>query len=130
MSIIQLSYRSQDTNCFKIIRLNGIIFSGPSLSRTINGVADEINYNAQIALSDSLTYEQLNAIYTQAVDVALDEFHYSLPGGGGRMYLRRMTDGSITPVTIPRDNIKVKPLGGKSMPVFRITDGDGMTGSE
>ena len=45
-----------------------------------NGVADEINYNAQIALSDSLTYEQLNAIYTQAVDVALDEFHYSLPG--------------------------------------------------
>ena len=101
--------------------------TGPTLSRTINGVADEINYNAQIALSDSLTYEQLNAIYTQAVDVALDEFHYSLPGGGGRMYLRRMTDGSITPVTIPRDNIKVKPLGGKSMPVFRITDGDGMT---
>ena len=101
--------------------------TGPTLSRTINGVADEINYNAQIALCDSPTYEQLNAIYTQAVDVALDEFHYSLPGGGGRMYLRRMTDGSITPVTIPRDNITVKPLGGKSMPVFRITDGDGMT---
>ena len=100
--------------------------TGPSLSRTINGVADEINYDASIALSDNLTYEQLNAIYTQAVDVALDEFHYSLPSGGGRMYLRRGTDGSVTPVTIPRDNIMVTFSGGKSMPVFRITDGDGM----
>ncbi len=101
--------------------------TGPSLSRTINGVADEINYSPALALRDSLTYEQLNAIYTQAVDVALDEFHYSLPGGGGRMYLRRGTDGSVTPVTIPRDNITVTPSGGKSMPVFRITDGTGMT---
>ena len=94
--------------------------TGPSLSRTINGVADEINYNASIALSGSPTYEQLNAIYTQAVDVDLDEFSYALPGGGGRMYLRRGTDGSVTPVTIPRDNVKVTPTGG-----FRITDGQG-----
>ncbi len=101
--------------------------TGPSLSRTINGVADEINYSPGLALRDSLTYEQLNAIYTQAVDVALDEFHYSLPGGGGRMYLRRGTDGSVTPVTIPRDNITVTPSGGRSMPVFLITDGTGMT---
>ena len=101
--------------------------TGPSLSRTINGVADEINYSPELALRDSLSYEQLNAIYTQAVDVALDEFHYSLPGGGGRMYLRRGTDGSVTPVTIPRDNITVTPSGGKSMPVIRITDGGGMT---
>ena len=99
--------------------------TGPSLSRTINGVADEINYNASIALSGSPTYEQLNAIYTQAVDVDLDEFSYALPGGGGRMYLRRGTDGSITPVTIPRDNVKVTPTGGSAMTGFRITDGQG-----
>ena len=101
--------------------------TGPSLSRTINGVADEINYNASMAMSDSLTYQQLNAIYTQSVDVAPDEFHYSLPGGGGRMYLRRGTDGSVTPVTVPRDNITVETSGGRSMPVIRITDGGGMT---
>ena len=99
--------------------------TGPSLSRKINGVADEINYNASIALSDSPTYEQLNAIYTQAVDVDLDEFSYALPGGGGRMYLRRGTDGSVTPVTIPRDNVKVTPTGGSAMTGFRITDGQG-----
>ena len=99
--------------------------TGPSLSRTINGVADEINYNASIALSGSPTYEQLNAIYTQAVDVDLDEFSYALPGGGGRMYLRRGTDGSVTPVTIPRDNVKVTPTGGSAMTGFRITDGQG-----
>jgi len=88
-------------------------------------VADEINYNASIALSGSPTYEQLNAIYTQAVDVDLDEFSYALPGGGGRMYLRRGTDGSVTPVTIPRDNVKVTPTGGSAMTGFRITDGQG-----
>ena len=99
--------------------------TGPSLSRTINGVADEINYNASIALSGSPTYEQLNAIYTQAVDVDLDEFSYALPGGGGRMYLRRGTDGSVTPVTIPRDNVKVTPTGGSAMTGFRIIDGQG-----
>ena len=99
--------------------------TGPSLSRTINGVADEINYNASIALSGSPTYEQLNAIYTQAVDVDLDEFSYALPGGGGKMYLRRGTDGSVTPVTIPRDNVKVTPTGGSAMTGFRITDGQG-----
>jgi hypothetical protein len=38
--------------------------TGPSLSRTINGVADEINYDASIALSDSPTYQQLEAIST------------------------------------------------------------------
>lgn len=43
--------------------------TGPSLSRTINGVADEIKYLPELALRDSLSYEQLNAIYTQAVDV-------------------------------------------------------------
>ncbi len=99
--------------------------TGPSLSRTINGVADEINYNASIALSGSPTYEQLNAIYTQAVDVDLDEFSYALPGGGGRMYLRRGTDGSVTPVTIPCDNVKVTPTGGSAMTGFRIIDGQG-----
>ncbi len=88
-------------------------------------MADEINYNASIALSGSPTYEQLNAIYTQAVDVDLDEFSYALPGGGGRMYLRRGTDGSVTPVTIPRDNVKVTPTGGSAMTGFRITDGQG-----
>ena len=88
-------------------------------------MADEINYNASIALSGSPTYEQLNAIYTQAVDVDLDEFSYALPGGGGRMYLRRGTDGSVTPVTIPRDNVKVTPTGGSAMTGFRIIDGQG-----
>lgn len=102
--------------------------TGPSLSRTINGVADEINYNPNMALGGSLSYEQLDAIYSQRVDVALDEFHYSLPGSRGRLYLRRNTDGSITPVTIPRDDITVIPLGGnKSMTGFRITDNSGMT---
>lgn len=70
--------------------------TGPSLSRTINGVADEINYNPNMALGGSLSYEQLDAIYSQRVDVALDEFHYSLPGSQGRLYLRRNTDGSTT----------------------------------
>ena len=100
--------------------------TGPSLSRTINGVADEINYDASIALSDSPTYQQLEAISTQAVDAALDEFRYSLPGGGGRLYLRRGTDGAVTPVTIPRDNIAVTPPPGGSMREFRITDGKGV----
>ena len=102
--------------------------TGPSLSRTINGVADEINYNPNMALGGTLSYEQLDAIYSQSVDVALDEFHYSLPGSQGRLYLRRNTDGSTTPVTIPRDDITVIPLGGnKSMTGFRITDNSGMT---
>ena len=61
--------------------------TGPSLSRTINGVADEINYNPNMALSGSLSYEQLDAINSQSADVALDEFHYSLPGRRGRLYL-------------------------------------------
>lgn len=36
--------------------------TGPSLSRTINGVADEINYVPHIALNESPTFEQLNDI--------------------------------------------------------------------
>ncbi len=101
--------------------------AGPLLSRTINGVADEIKYMPELALSESLSYEQLNAIYTQAVDVALDEFHYSLPGSSGRLYLRRDVDGSVTPITIPRDDIIVTFSGGKSMQEFCIKDNSGMT---
>ena len=101
--------------------------TGPSLSRTINGVADEINYLPELALRDSLSYEQLNAIYTQAVDVALDEFHYSLPGSSGRLYLRRDIDGTVTPVTIPRDDIIVTFSGGKSLREFCVKDNFGMT---
>ena len=41
------------------------------------------------------------------------------------MYLRRGTDGSVTPVTIPRDNVKVTPTGGSAMTGFRIIDGQG-----
>ena len=99
----------------------------PLLSRTINGVADEIKYLPELALSDSLSYEQLNAIYTQAVDVALDEFHYSLPRSSGRLYLRRDVDGSVVPITIPYDDIIVTFSGGKSMQEFRIKDNYGMT---
>ena len=101
--------------------------TGPSLSRTINGVADEIKYLPELALRDSLSYEQLNAIYTQAVDVALDEFHYSLPGSSGRLYLRRDIDGTVTPVTIPRDDIIVTFSGGKSLREFCVKDNFGMT---
>ena len=101
--------------------------TGPLLSRTINGVADEIKYLPELALSDSLSYEQLNAIYTQAVDVALDEFHYSLPGSSGRLYLRRDVDGSVTPITIPRDDIIVTFSGGKSLQEFCVKDNSGMT---
>lgn len=36
--------------------------TGPSLSRTINGVADEKNYVPHIALNESPTFEQLNDI--------------------------------------------------------------------
>lgn len=36
--------------------------TGPSLSRTINGVADEKNYVPHIALNKSPTFEQLNDI--------------------------------------------------------------------
>ena len=101
--------------------------TGPSLSRTINGVADEIKYMPELALRDSLSYEQLNAIYTQAVDVALDEFHYSLSGSSGRLYLRRDIDGTVTPVTIPRDDIIVTFSGGKSLLEFYVKDNFGMT---
>ncbi|MEE0430863.1 MAG: DUF6443 domain-containing protein, partial [Bacteroidales bacterium] len=101
--------------------------TGPSLSRTINGVADEIKYLPELALRDSLSYEQLNAIYTQAVDVALDEFHYSLPGSSGRLYLRRDIDGTVTPVTIPRDDIIVTFSEGKSLREFCVKDNFGMT---
>lgn len=101
--------------------------TGPSLSRTINGVADEVKYLPELALRDSLSYEQLNAIYTQAVDVALDEFHYSLPGSSGRLYLRRDIDGTVTPVTIPRDDIIVTFSGGKSLREFCVKDNSGMT---
>ena len=101
--------------------------TGPPLSRTINGVADEVKYLPELALRDSLSYEQLNAIYTQAVDVALDEFHYSLPGSSGRLYLRRDIDGTVTPVTIPRDDIIVTFSGGKSLREFCVKDNSGMT---
>ena len=101
--------------------------TGPLLSRTINGVADETKYWSKLALSDSLSYEQLNAIYTQAVDVALDEFHYTLSGSGGRLYLRRDIDGTVTPVTIPRDDIIVTFSGGKSLLEFYVKDNFGMT---
>lgn len=101
--------------------------TGPLLSRTINGVADEIKYLPELALSESLSYEQLNAIYTQAVDVALDEFHYSLPGSSGRLYLRRDVDGSVTPITIPRDDIIVTFPEGKSLQEFCVKDNSGMT---
>ena len=62
--------------------------TGPSLSRSIAGGADEYFYNSTIAETASPTWYQLSQVASQAADVTLDEYHYSLLGSAGRMYIR------------------------------------------
>ena len=102
--------------------------AGPSLTRVIHGGPDEYVYNASIAAEQSPTWYQLNQVVTQAVDIALDEFYYSLPGHSGRLYFKRTPSGTgtavtITPVTVPSEPLAVSlPGSGDFQRQVDITD--------
>ena len=85
--------------------------AGPTLSRVIRGGPDESVYDATIAAAASPTWTQLNAVAQQEVDIALDEFFYSLPGHSGKLYFTRTPSGgsavTITPVTVPSDPVAI-----------------------
>ncbi len=84
---------------------------GPTLTRVIRGGPDEYVYDAALAAAPSLTWDQLNSVATQAADIALDEFFYSVPGHSGKLYFTRTPSGassvSITPVTVPYEPVAV-----------------------
>ena len=69
---------------------------GPTLSRVIRGGPDEYVYDAATAAAASPTWTQLNAVAEQAVDIALDEFFYSLPGHSGKLYFTRTPSGGFS----------------------------------
>ena len=99
---------------------------GPTLTRVIRGGPDEYVYDATLAGAASLTWDQLNDVANQVLDIALDEFYYSLPGHSGRLYLTRTPAGTgtavtITPVTVPSDPVAVT-LPGATGDVHRQVD--------
>jgi len=105
---------------------------GPTLTRVIRGGPDEYVFDPVIASAASPTWEQLNAVATQAADIAPDEFYYSLPGHSGRLYFTRTPSGTssvtITPVTVPYEPLAVS-LPGATGDVHRqvdITDPNGI----
>ena len=101
--------------------------TGPSLSRSIAGGADEYFYNSTIAETASPTWYQLSQVASQAADVTLDEYHYSLLGSAGRMYIRNPDRTSRKAVTIPDDPVKVEfPSSPDWSSVIRMTDKAGM----
>ena len=69
---------------------------GPTLSRVSRGGPDEYVYDAATAAAASPTWTQLNAVAEQAVDIALDEFFYSLPGHSGKLYFTRTPSGGFS----------------------------------
>ncbi len=100
---------------------------GPTLSRIINGGADEQFYSYLLASEQHPTWEQLNAVNEGAVDVLLDEFYYSLPENSGKLYFKRLSQYELCPVTIPQDNIKVSlPEANKYGERIDIRDASGM----
>ncbi|MCQ2118745.1 MAG: DUF6443 domain-containing protein, partial [Bacteroidales bacterium] len=102
--------------------------TGPSLSRSINGGADELFYNSTIASEENPSREQLKAVTDQSADTELDEFRYGLPGGGGRLYFRNPDRSDRRAVTIPDDRIKVSvPLSGGLSSEIDLTDRNGVT---
>lgn len=84
------------------------IHTGPSVTRSINGGADEMFYSPNIFTGSTPNNEQLEYLSSQNGDVALDDFYYSLLNSSGRLYLKRTPNNQIIPVTIPIDPIKVK----------------------
>ena len=101
--------------------------TGPSLSRSIAGGADEYFYNSTIAETASPTWYQLSQVASQAADVTLDEYHYSLLGSAGRMYIRNPDRTTRKAVTIPDDPVKVEFLSSPDwFSVIRMTDKAGM----
>jgi len=101
--------------------------TGPSLSRSIAGGADEWFYSSTIAEEESPTWQQLSQVASQAVDVTLDEYHYSLLASAGRMYIRNPDLTSRRAVTIPHDPVKVEfPSSPDWSSTIRMTDRAGM----
>lgn len=82
--------------------------TGPSLSRSIAGGADEWFYNSTIAEAESPTWYQLSQVVSQAADATLDEYHYALLSGSGRMYIRNPDRTTRKAVTIPDDPVLVE----------------------
>ncbi|MBR1869375.1 MAG: hypothetical protein IJ799_04845, partial [Bacteroidales bacterium] len=103
----------------------------PSLSRSINGGPDEHVYDARIAALDNPTWEQLEYITSQTLDVALDEFYYSAGGHSGRLYFNQIPSGTtattVHPVVIPKDPVKVTlPTANDFSQRIDITDPQGI----
>lgn len=81
--------------------------TGPSLSRSINGGADEFFYWKEMLDCSAPTNQQKKQITDHVRDAALDEFYYSIPEHSGRMYFKRLEHDVLHPVTIPRAPVKV-----------------------
>lgn len=99
------------------------INTGPSMTRSINGGADELFYSYNIFAGSTPSNQQLEQVASQQHDVALDDFYYSLLNSSGRLYLKRVAGNQIIPVTIPIDPIKV--TADRSLNYINITDTKG-----
>lgn len=101
--------------------------TGPSLSRNINGGADERFYFYDMIANHQPTYQQLNMVVNQEADIALDEFYYALPDNSGRLYFKRLAGNQLRPVTIPVEPVKVSlPVANNHTDFINIADSKGV----
>ena len=101
--------------------------TGPTLSRNINGGADELFYFYDMIANNQPTYQQLNMVANQEKDIAMDEFNYSLLNKSGRLYFKRLAASQLKPVVIPVEPIKVTlPVANNYTNFINISDNKGL----